>query len=135
MVGVYVKGTLDQIRYEDGVYRVWDLKTGKYLDRGGAKAEYQFQQAGYVLAARQTTGLDVQPGGLIWCQGYDQPRGNPFIELNVSVEDCEAKLDRVVERVEELRQGKLIFLPSDSACKFCPFKQYPDCSNQARSLL
>jgi len=129
--GVYVAGTLDQLRLEDGVYRVWDLKGGSYLTPQGMKDEYAVQQAAYVLAARATLGLDVRPGGLIRVHGYTMKRGEVFLRMNEeTVEDCEKLLAPLGPIVRSLRAGARDFRPGDDACRFCPVKklQLPECT-------
>jgi len=134
--GVFIKGTLDQIR-QDGqdTFLVWDLKTGDRLSAEQAVAEYQVQQACYVLAARATFNLDVNPGGLIYAAGYDKRFGRRFVPMNVSLEDCEQLLDEVVREVEAIRAGERHYRPFADGCEWCPRKPYPDCKRAARSLL
>jgi len=129
--GVYIAGTLDQLRFEDGVYRVWDVKSGTYLKPEGMRKAYAAQQAAYVLAARATLGLDVRPGGIIRVHGYDMKRGEVFVEMNEkTVADCEALLAPVVPIVRAVRAGARDFRPSDDACRFCPARslQLPECT-------
>lgn len=133
--GVVIVGTLDQVRCEDGVLRVWDLKTGTGLETDEAVTEYQFQQAGYVLAARQTLDATIQPGGLIHAAGYDKPRGRRFPEMGLTVEDCEDLMREVVDRVRAVRSGRRVFTPSADACRYCPHKRYPRCKAKAKGLL
>lgn len=127
---VYVAGTLDQLRYEGGVYRVWDVKSGTYLKPEGMRRAYAAQQAAYVLAARATLGLDVRPGGVIRVHGYDMKRGDVFVEMHEkTVADCEALLAPLVPVVRAIRAGVRDFRPSDDACRFCPAKSLnlPEC--------
>lgn len=134
--GVYLRGTLDQIRQDaDGTLLVWDLKTGASLEPDAAVDEYQFQQAGYVLAARQTLALDVRPGGLILAAGYDKKWGRRFLPMGVDVADCEQLMDEVVAAVEAIRAGRRPFVPTADHCRFCPFKRYPKCKGVASRLL
>lgn len=129
--GVHIQGTLDQIRLVDGVYSVWDVKTGSgFHSPEDTVAEHAAQQAAYVLAARQTTGLDVQPGGIIYMYGYNLPRGRRFIPMGATLRQCELLLDEVVLRVESIRRSGPSFTPSADACKFCPFKPYPTCTER-----
>lgn len=134
--GVYLRGTLDQIRREeDGRLVVWDLKTGTSLTPEDCVAEYQAQQAAYVLAARQTLDLDVHPGGIIFAAGYDKRYGRRFLPMGVRVEDCEQLLDEVVREVEAIRNGGRHYRPTADHCRFCPLKPYPECKALARRLL
>lgn len=134
--GVYLKGTLDQIRLDDtGALVVWDLKTGTSLTAEQAVAEYQVQQACYVLAARQTFQLDVRPGGIILAAGYDKRYGRRFIPMGVTVADCEQLLDEVVREVEAVRRGERHYRPNAGNCAYCPLKEYPNCKRHERVLL
>lgn len=126
--GVYITGTLDQIRQEKGdLLLVWDLKTGTSLLADDVVAEYQVQQAAYVLAARQTLGKDVRPGGIIMAAGYDKTYGRRFLPNGVTVAHCEHLMDAVVREVEEVRAGRRLFRPSAAGCRFCPHKPFPRC--------
>lgn len=135
--GVYIKGTLDQIRRnrDDGLLLVWDLKTGSYLQPEDAVAEYQFQQAAYVLGARQTLALDVHPGGIIYAAGYDKARGRRFLPMGVTVKQCELLMDEVVETVQRVRAGGRPFRPTSGACKWCPLKPFPNCEDTCNRIL
>lgn len=134
--GVYLCGTLDQIRQdENGTLVVWDLKTGTSLTPEQAVAEYQVQQACYVLAARQTFNLDVQPGGIIFAAGYDRRYGRRFLPMGVSVSDCEQLLDEVVREVEAIRRGERHYRPTASNCAYCPLREFPNCKRHERVLL
>ena len=125
---IVIKGTLDQIRKDDqGRLTVWDLKTGTKLSADDAVDEYQIQQMAYVLAARQTLGLNVLPGGIIWCAGYDKPRGRRFLPMGIDVQDCLDTMEVVKNRVLEIRAGLKLFVPSNSNCFWCPHKRYPRC--------
>ena len=133
--GVFVRGTLDQIRRnDDGTLVVWDLKTGTSLQADDVVAEYQFQQAAYVLAARQTLKLDVTPGGIIYAAGYDKPRGRRFLPMGVRVADCEQLMDEVVREVQHIRTGGRAYRPTADHCKWCDYKPYPQCKNHANLL-
>jgi len=132
---VVIKGTLDQLRYDpSGRLCVWDLKTGVWLTAPEARLAYQYQQAAYVLAARQTLGVDVQPGGLIYANAYSDARPQPFVSMQVSVEDCEAMIEEVRLTVLDIRAGRVRTTPG-SACKFCKQPKFPLCHRKFRSLL
>ncbi len=127
---VVIAGTLDQLRFDSAAlcYRVWDVKTGSYLTPGRMLLEYECQQAAYVLAARETLGLDVRPGGLIRIHGYSFKRGDVFLGYPDDLNRCRELLDVVVEKVVAVRAGRRDFTPSDDACRFCPARPHPTCT-------
>lgn len=128
---VHIIGTLDQIRFTDGIHSVWDLKTSKgFHSPEETVEEHTFQQAAYVLAARQTTGIDVQPGGIVYSHGYLLPRGRRFIPAGVTLKQCEEAMDVIVRRVEMIRKYGASFTPSAESCKFCPVKRFPSCTQR-----
>lgn len=134
--GVFIRGTLDQIRQtEDGVGLVWDLKTGASLAPGDCVAEYQFQQAGYVLAARETLQLPIAPGGIIYAAGYDKKLGRRHLPMGVTVADCIELMDEVVREVEYVRAGGRPYRPTADHCKYCPLAEFPKCKKLGNRLL
>ena len=132
---VWIKGTLDQLRRDDsGRLTVWDMKTGAWLSAQEARLAYQYQQAAYVLAARQTLGVDVFPGGLIYANAYSDTRPQPFVSMQVSIEDCEALMEEVRLTVMDICAGRVRTTPGP-ACKWCKQPKFPLCLRKFRSLL
>lgn len=129
-VPIVIQGTLDQIRSG----KVWDIKTGGRLDANQTVEEYLVQQAVYTLAARQTTGLDIQPGGIIYTPGYEKPRGRRHLPLTISVEQCKLIVTGVVPIVVALRQGTPQFRPSAEACKYCPVRPFSNCLSMFKGV-
>lgn len=121
--GVVIRGTLDQIR--DG--KVWDLKTTTWCSAEAGKAEYQYQQAAYVLAARQTLGLDIQPGGMIWAAAYMEKRGRPFVPMGLTLDECRQLMEGVRRTVLDVRAGRIEARPSEGHCKWCKQPRFPLC--------
>jgi RecB family exonuclease len=125
---IVIKGTLDQIREDaDGVWRVYDVKTG-----GNQKSaddmiyEAAMQLAAYVVGAAVEFGRPVEPGAIIWTQGYRRrgidPATSPpgvFLPLAFSLTQAEALLDGVRHLVAAVRRGEPTFGPG-SWCNFCP---------------
>lgn len=125
---VVVAGTLDQVRRdEDGVQRVYDIKTGYALDAEETILKYMIQQAAYTLAAQQTLDPAVQPGYCIYTPGYEKPRGRRFLDLKLTRDVCILLLSAVVIQVAAVRRGEPVFNPGD-ACKWCPQKSFAKCS-------
>ncbi len=65
---VQLVGHVDQIReHPDGTKRVWDIKTGR---SESPVTHYAWQLAGYALAATETFGEPILPGGVIRLRSY-----------------------------------------------------------------
>lgn len=120
---VYIKGTLDQVRNNE----VWDIKTSSVKQIHEVMHDYLYQQAAYLLAARQTIGDHIQHGGLIWIPSYEKRYSNPFQKLPLDVELAEQLMLAVTERVALIRQGEVAVTPSDVACSWCPINPWPKC--------
>lgn len=128
---VVIAGTLDQIRDN----RVWDLKTTKYIGSPAGRLEYQYQQAAYVLAARETLKKDVLPGGLIWCEAYNDRTPQPFVKMDVTIDDCWELMETVRRVVLAIRSGRIEARPSADNCKYCDQPKYPVCRRKGMSLV
>jgi hypothetical protein len=141
--GVHVAGTLDQVREgADGVWRVWDLKTGQRKTGWEYLTEHCFQQAAYVVAAAQTFKRRVEPGGLICTKGYrtrgaaaaaSGETGGVFWHTPWSYDDCLVLLDEVVEVVQRIRRGELAPIPGDY-CGYCPYGGLHNCLPKFREM-
>lgn len=124
---VELVGHVDQIRRDRaGNLTVWDLKSGKAQGEEMVYA-YALQLAAYSLAATETLGETVLPGGIIRLRGYDskRPKECPpdgrrvFFETPWSLDACRALLDTVSATIEEVRRGVVRLQPGDH-CRFCP---------------
>lgn len=133
---IVIEGTLDQIR-EDFVddrrnaypgLTVWDVKNGSRLDASESLDEHLVQQAVYVLAARQTFGLDVKPGGLILMPGYEKPRARRFVPWKLTARQCELFCAPIVHAVSLIRRGIPAFRPSPDSCRYCSVRPFTHCS-------
>lgn len=136
---IHVRGTLDQIREENGRLLVCDLKTGK---TGGWQMlhDYALQQAAYVLAARASGWPTAEPGYLIAAYGYrvrgaklPSPDG-VFWWLPFDVSGAEMLLDRVRLQVALIRRGEIDFGPGPHCC-YCPQKGLDSCVPAANRKL
>ena len=123
---VYFSGTLDQLRLApDGRYYVWDVKTGR--STGQAMCDiYACQMAGYTLAARQSLGLDVYPGGFIRTLSYRKGE-NAHIQFPLSLAQCNLLLDQVVRSVQRMRQGEVEARPAFRCRSICPLRGVDNC--------
>lgn len=123
---VELQGHVDQLRRgPNGVLRVWDTKSGK---PGGIELLYSaaWQLAAYALAATETLGQTVLPGGVIRLRAYDGgPRAKPPAEANAhfeapwSLDQCRTMLATAVQEIAWLRAG-LIHLRPGLHCMYCP---------------
>lgn len=123
---VELVGHVDQIRRDEaGHLRVWDVKCGR---AGGEDMtrDYALQLAAYALAATETLGETVLPGGIIRMRGYDVKRGSPgpgehnvFFPVHASLEACRALLGTVAYTVGEFARGIVRIQPGDQ-CRYCP---------------
>lgn len=136
---IVVRGTLDQIRRENGRDVVCDLKTGQ--TSGWAMLhDYALQQAAYVLAARASGFPNAEPGYLIRCYGY-RARGAKLPSpdgvqwwLPFDVKGCVALMDRVRLQVALVRRGEIDYGPGPH-CTFCPQKGLDGCIPAANKKL
>ncbi len=137
---IVIEGTLDQIRLDaERVERVWDIKTGEYLTGDESVLEYLVQQATYTLAARQTTGRDIQPGGLIYTPAYGKARSRVHLPNPLTVEQCEDLMLSIPPLVSLIRRGQAVFRPGKEACRFCDVKKlfgaaWPNCHQRYRMI-
>jgi RecB family exonuclease len=132
---VVVRGTLDQIREDDdGVWRVYDVKTG-----GGQKSaedmlyEAALQVCAYAVAATAHFARPVEPGCIIWTCGYRrrgvEPAAAPggvFLPFNLSLPQAEALVHGVRQLAAAVRRGAPAFGPG-SWCNFCPARGLRNC--------
>jgi len=131
---VVIEGTLDQVRRESGVLRVWDIKTGDRLGPEENLDDYLIQQAVYVLAARQTLDPTIEPGGLIYTPGYSKPRGRRFIPYTLTIEQLRLFVTPVVHAVSLIRQGIPAFRPSAENCRWCDYRPFTQCSRVYKGI-
>lgn len=137
---VVVAGTLDQVRESRGRWSVWDLKTGKesgwdYIH------EHALQQSAYCIAATQTFGREVHPGGLICSYGYrrrnaEEPESEPsgvFFAIPWTLEECYMVIEGALERVARIREGALVPGPGKH-CGFCPARGLSGCLEKLSRL-
>lgn len=125
---VQLLGHVDQLRAgPDGVWRVWDLKCG--VPSGiDMLYSYAWQLAAYALAATQTLGRPVLPGGVIRLRGYDtkNAQADPFVAPVFfaspwTLDECRAMVDVAVSQIALMREGRVHLQPGPH-CGWCPGK-------------
>ena len=132
-------GHLDQIRVGDGDrLEVWDIKTGR--DSGCDQIyKYAWQQAGYVLAAAETLGEDVWPGGIItpraYCVRTKPAPGDARVHCRTpwGIRACEEMMTRVAAMIRRIRDGKIELFPGKH-CNWCPGVSPSSCGGDLELL-
>lgn len=133
--GVHFAGTLDQVRIDEhGIPRVWDVKTGDKYSADDTLLEYAVQQAIYTIAARATLSTDIDVGGIIYTPWYgrNRRRKSVFVPLTTSIDQCYKLLDAVVSRVNAVKTGDGVFIPSPKNCEYCNLKPWPNCERACK---
>lgn len=139
--GIELVGHVDQIRDSD-TWRVWDVKnTGRYEGTDALHA-YAWQLAGYAVAASETFGRTVLPGGIILLQGYFGQRkskkpasecGGVWIQANWSLDQCREMLGHAVAQIKRVQAGDVACIPGPH-CGFCPAGGPNVCASALRDL-
>ena len=125
---IQVIGTLDQVREEDGIFRLYDIKTSK-REPMDVLHDSTYQFAAYCIGASIKLGKPVHPGALILPRRYrsSDPGGSPvFWRYPWRFEHIEQILYGVRTTVARIRSGQLYHVPSDS-CKWCHAKTPDNC--------
>lgn len=140
--GIELVGHVDQIREADGAWRVWDVKnTGRYEGTDALHA-YAWQLAGYSVAASETFGRPVLPGGIILLQGYFGQRkskkpasecGGVWIAASWTIEQCRDMLAQAVRVMKRVAAGEVDCIPGPH-CGFCPAGGPNVCASALRDL-
>ncbi len=133
---IHIKGTLDQLRFLNGSYYLWDLKTG--ATRTGRDGfvmvdEYCWQQIVYLYGARKRwPEIDIRPGGLICTDSY-RVRGSETeakgVFINSPIQghtDLNPILDDIRLKIALLRRGIRTATPS-KRCRYCPGLSVSNC--------
>lgn len=122
---ITVIGTVDQVREEDGVLKIWDLKSSKKMGFDILVTSL-LQVTAYALGATQLLGKCVHPGGIIRTRGYitggtarqASPMG-VFYHAFWSFYDAPALLASVQHAVAAVRMGRITLMPGEY-CRWCP---------------
>lgn len=128
---IFVQGTLDQIRIENGVLLVDDLKTGK-ISGWQMIHDYAVQMAAYTYGARNIGIKNAMPGRIIRAMGYRtrEDKGNSpdgvFWHLPFKWSDVETILENVRLHVALIRNGDIQFNPGPH-CTYCEFGGMTNC--------
>lgn len=120
---ILIQGTVDQVRLENGVLRVHDVKTSKRPGVDLLRA-HQYQVAAYCIGASHYFGKPVHPGCLICPRGYrpNSPTTNwpgVFFPYPWRFEDAGFILWGVRRVVAAVRSGEIWHNGGDH-CRYCP---------------
>lgn len=128
---IYVQGTLDQIRIENGIMLVDDYKTGR-IAGWQMIHDYSVQIAAYTYGARQLGLKNAQPGRIIRAMGYrtrENKGASPdgvFWSMPFTWSAVETLLENVRLHVALVRNGDVQFNPGPH-CSYCEFGGLVNC--------
>ncbi len=129
---IAVTGTLDQIRRESRLLKLWDLKTSK-KDPIALLNQHIYQMAAYCVGGTILMGEPVHPGGLILPRKYKADGSGPvFWHFAWTFEDLEHILEPVRLAVARIRNGQLTHVPNDN-CQWCVGKSPDLCLPKLKS--
>jgi hypothetical protein len=137
---IWFRGTLDQIRVENGRKKVWDLKTGR-PEGIAMQGDHALQVAAYTHGARCLEEFsDAEPGGIIRAMAYRKqgaclpsPDG-VFLHSPFVLRDVPYLLDTVRLIVALIRSGEVWAGPGHH-CSYCPVGHLDRCLPLARDRL
>lgn len=150
---IHIVGHIDQIRAdpEDGIWEVWDVKSGSRHNGDEMVLEYSWQQAAYTLGAMKHFKRPMRWGGIVYVRGYEkqilvpnpkwvygskEPRRkrvkpkpgmeNVFFRAPFSHDDLVAMMYQVRARVAAIRAGDPALQIGDH-CRWCPATSFSNC--------
>lgn len=139
---IYVEGTADQVRLDNNIPKIDDLKTGKKTGWEMVH-DYATQIAAYTYGMRQKYKIpNLQPGRIIRNYGYrvrgataltKSPDG-VFWAMPFKWDDVETILETVRFQVAMMRMGHYFFNPGPH-CTYCEFGGLAMCQEQHRKLV
>ena len=151
---IYLVGHIDQIRPnpDDGIWEVWDVKSGTRMSGEAMVGEYAWQQAAYTLGAMQKFQRPMRWGGIILVRGYQKQilvpnpkyvhggkeprrkkrkpepgRENVFFRAPFSHDDLVSMMYQVRKRVANIRRGDPSLNIGDH-CRWCAAGSFSSCS-------
>lgn len=135
---IAVQGTPDQVREENGVFKVYDVKTGEAEDGFTMTNTHAFQIAAYCVGMTKALGKPVEPGAIIRVREYlrrgvipqDAP-GGVFWEFPFDHDGAQSLMRGVTRVVDAIRRGTYWAVPDDY-CRFCPLGGISSCQNLLR---
>ncbi len=133
--GDTLTGHVDQIRREHGQLYVWDVKTGREEGSDMVRT-YALQIAAYAVAATETLGEPVLPGGIIHLRDYTKRSpGGVFYHAGWSLDGCRRILERGASNViARINSGDVRISPGPH-CGYCPAGGPPNCIDEIEEIL
>lgn len=117
---IVVIGTVDQVREDNGIAKVWDLKTSS-VEGWNKEAEllhqHTIQLASYCIGASIKLGRRVEPGGLILAKRYMKGQ-NAHYHAAWSYDDIELIFEGVRQNIAAIRRGNY-WAFSGPHCAWC----------------
>ncbi len=152
---VYLTGHLDQVRFVNGTFEIWDLKAGKPTG-WEMLTEYAYQQVVYASAYKaKYPERKVAWGGIIRLRDYlaekkrvPNPDYDPkirgmrktidvkdpieearlFYHCSFAVKHYKLILDAIRLKVAMVRAGKTEIRPHAGSCRFCVYQHVDKCT-------
>ena len=126
--GVFIQGTLDQIRVQGGRMYVWDLKSSK---KPGLEILHNhiYQVAAYSVLASDFLQEEVHPGGIIRTRAYTEKRNGDagvFFSYVIDASQARSMINQVVKFVHTIREGGAHAVPGEY-CWHCPARSVDIC--------
>lgn len=125
---VWIQGTADQVREENGCLIVEDIKTGASAGEGDEMLSYYaLQLMAYQVMASAKLRRDVHRAAIIRTRDYlktdrsRKPKPGPvFWFASWTLADAKRMLEEVRRTVGDIRTGRIRVTPSAENCKWCP---------------
>lgn len=125
---ITIVGHVDQVRREQGILYIHDIKTSK-KSPVVVLAATRVQAAAYCKGASALLGEPVHPGGII------MPRRSPMhFPFPWTIDDVDAILAPVIDAVTHIRKGDVKHIPHDG-CFWCHTGGPEHCEPQLRYYL
>lgn len=133
---IVVIGTVDQVREENGVAKVWDLKTSA-VDGWNKEAQllhqHTVQIASYCVGASILLNRKVEPGGLILTKQY--AKGKPaFWHCAWSFDDIELIFRGIQHNIAAIRRGDYWHAAGEN-CSWCHMGSPDQCVPKLQETL
>ena len=133
--GVFVQGTLDQVRKVRGGLVLSDIKTGSSLEGPDMLTYYCAQLCCYQVMATEVLSEPVARAQIIRTKDYLQRRQGPvFWEAPWALCDAKVILAEVAEIVRAVREGVIRITPTVEGCKWCSLGSVGNCVKRRMKL-